>query len=264
MTKIALVLSSLLFVFFASGTEKRGNGYPFELYRVSAATGDAEFLLYTVRFPQSKDDVPCQRFSPDHWICDEQIKQLDRLRHELEKIRELLRLHLGLVKVVVTAEGYASIERENPLFSNLWLADQRATWVYDQLKSAVPLKPPFIENFQIKPVAKGVYIRQEWRDDLNAVAPNQRFWNERQLDMIDEVIAADHNRCRNGFGLVLEPEYLGIQDALRKRVEGRQTQQAHKDEWEEGRRVEIWLRTNSPTIRKLINPARRPPCTERG
>lgn len=264
---VMLALTVITVVFGTPPPMVWSPGFNFERYRTARTAAEAEFLLLTVPFAQSEEILNCERVKAEdpRLDCEVAIVRVADVARWAAKIRETMQHRdLRFVQAVISVEGFASVERNTAEYDNMLLAQNRAVHIDARIKEAMPRLSRQLPNFQVKPENKGVYIPHDWKDDfrqlLTGPGNNGRFYNEARgrPDTVDEALEAHDTRCRDGAGLWLPAE---LQTRLAERLKRKRD---FERQLAKGRKVEIWLRTNSLTITNLINPRRLSPCSGSG
>jgi hypothetical protein len=111
---------------------------------VSDASLKFNFLMATFHFSKSEFRMKCEVASAtgDQAACRGKAAQLDKLRRQLIQLRAALQRTTLPIRVVVTVEGFASIDQDVADYDNVGLSNDRARSVYDGLMDGDMAAPP--------------------------------------------------------------------------------------------------------------------------
>lgn len=118
---------------------------------VSNASLKFNFLMVTFHFSKSEFRMKCEDVSAtgDQGVCRGKAEQLDKLRRQLIQLRAALQRTTLPIHVMVTVEGFASIDQDVADYDNVGLSNDRARSVYDELMDGDMAAPPALKNFLI-------------------------------------------------------------------------------------------------------------------
>jgi hypothetical protein len=156
---------------------------------------------------------------------------------------------------VVTVEGFASIDQDVADYDNVGLSNDRARSVYNELMDGDMAAPPALKNFGIKPELKGIFLPKEWWGAIDDGIPRLVDISEDTWHSWKDQLAPHGSTCAEGIGLELPSE---LQQQLFQKLK-RQSRSEFDKELESGRKVEVWVKTDSMYIRNYINPTHKPP-----
>jgi hypothetical protein len=115
--------------------------------------------------------------------------------------------------------------------------------------------PPALKNFVIKPERKGIFLPKAWWGEIDEGIPRGVDISEDTWHSWKDQLVPRGSTCAEGIGLELPSE---LQQRLFQKLK-RQNRSELDKELESGRKVEVWVRTDSMYIRNYINPAHKKP-----
>jgi hypothetical protein len=215
------------------------------------------FLIATFRFSKSEFRMKCEAISAisEQAACRGKAARLDKLKQQLVQLRTALQRTTLPIQVVVTIEGFASIDQDVADYDNVGLSNDRARSVYDGLMDGDMVAPPALKNFVIKPERKGIFLPKAWWRAIDDGIPRLVDISEDTWHSWKDQLTPRGSTCAEGIGLELPSE---LQQVLFQKLK-RQNRSEFDKELESGRKVEVWVRTDSTYIRNYVNPAHKTP-----